>query len=298
MSATTSPATGREYGVQRVCRVWERPRSSLYERRLRALASPCAEPKRRGPKPKLSDTELLEAILRDLERSPFQGEGHRKVFARLRILDDIRTSRTRVLRVMRENRLLSPHRQRSGSDRPHDGTITTEAPNLMWGTDGARVFTVEDGWAWIFSAVDHYNAECVGWHVAKVGDRFAALEPISMALDTIYGSVDPEIARGLSLRMDHGTQYLSDHFVKQVRYWGIHPSYAFVQQPQTNGVVERFNRTLKEQAIHGRIFRTVDELRQAVGAFVETYNHHWRLEKLGFQTPIEARISHPLREAA
>ena len=298
MSGTTSPATGREYGVQRVCHVWERPRSSLYARRQQAQRPACTEPKRRGPKPKISDSDLLEAILRDLERSPFQGEGHRKVFARLRILDGIRTSRKRVLRVMRESHLLSPHRARKGSDRAHEGTITTDAPNVMWGTDGARVFTVEAGWVWIFSAVDHYSAECVGWHVAKVGDRFAALEPISMALDALYGSVEPEVARGLSLRMDHGTQYLSDHFVKQIRYWGIHPSYAFIEQPQTNGVAERFNRTLKEQAIHGRVFRTVEDLRQAVGAFVETYNHHWRLEKLGFQTPIEARANHPLREAA
>jgi len=98
--------------------------------------------------------------------------------------------------------------------------------------------------------------------------------------------------------MDHGTQYLSDHLVKQIRYWGIHPSYAFVEQPQTNGVAERFNRTLKEQAIHGRILRTIDDLRRAVGTFVDTYNCHWRLEKLGFQTPIEARTNHPLRDAA
>ncbi len=46
--------------------------------------------------------------------------------------------------------------------------------------------------------------------------------------------------------MDHGTQYLSDHFLNQLRYWGITPSFAFVEQPQTNGVAERFNRTLKD----------------------------------------------------
>jgi putative transposase len=45
------------------------------------------------------------------------------------------------------------------------------------------------------------------------------------------------------------SQYLSVHFVNQVRFWGIHPCFTFVEQPQTNGVVERFNRTLKEQAI-------------------------------------------------
>ena len=52
----------------------------------------------------------------------------------------------------------------------------------MWGTDGVRVFTVDDGWGWIFTAIEHWNAECVGWHVCKRGDRFAALQPISMGL--------------------------------------------------------------------------------------------------------------------
>ena len=36
--------------------------------------------------------------------------------------------------------------------------------------------------------------------------------------------------RGLLLRMDHGSQYLSDHFVNQVRFWGIKPSFAYVEQ--------------------------------------------------------------------
>ena len=45
---------------------------------------------RRGPQPVHSDEEILVAIHADLERSPFQGEGHRKVHARLRILDGLR----------------------------------------------------------------------------------------------------------------------------------------------------------------------------------------------------------------
>ena len=92
----------------------------------------------------------------------------------------------------------------------------------MWGTDGVRVFTAEDGWVWTFAAVDHWNAECVGWHVCKVGSRFAALEPIAQGLGRLYGSVAADVARGLALRMDHPGQYLSDHFLNQLRYWGIH----------------------------------------------------------------------------
>ena len=102
--------------------------------------------------------------------------------ARLRILDRIRVSRTRVLRVMRTQGLLSPHRGRQGEMKVHEGTIATSAPSLMWGTDGVRVFTAEDGWVWTFAAVDNWNAECVGWHVCQVGSRFAALEPIAQGL--------------------------------------------------------------------------------------------------------------------
>ena len=38
--------------------------------------------------------------------------------------------------------------------------------------------------------------------------------------------------------------------------------------------------------------------RDAVADFVERYNQTWRLEKLGYQTPIEAREEYELRQAA
>ena len=132
----------------------------------------------------------------------------------------------------------------------------------------------------------------------KVGSRFAALEPIAQGLGRLYGSVEADVARGLALRMDHGSQYLSDHFLNQFRYWGIHPSFGFVEEPETNGVVERWNRTLKEQAVYGRVFRNLAEVRAAVAAFVERYNQCWRLEKLAYRTPLEAREQYELRHAA
>ena len=138
MSAAISPSTSRAYGVQRVCRVWELSRSTVYARRERAARPPRAV-KRRGPVPRVSDADLLALVRRDLETSPFTGEGHRKVWARLRVRDGVRVARKRVLRVMRENHLLSPHRVRRGAGLLHEGTITTTGPNQMWGTDGAMV---------------------------------------------------------------------------------------------------------------------------------------------------------------
>ena len=289
MSQAISPSIGKVYGIERVCWIWEQARSTFYIHKKRCETPGRPMPARRGPKPLVSDDELLRLIRQDLMSSPFQGEGHRKVWARLRIGQGIRVARKRVLRLMRENNLLSPRRSRRADPNPHDRSISTEAPNIMWGTDGAKIFTVDDGWIWAFVTIEHWNAECVGWHVTKHGDRFAALEPISQGLSTIYGSVGADTARGLSLRMDHGTQYLSDHFQNQVKYWGIRPSFAFIEQPQTNGVAERFIRTLKEQAIYGRVFRDVEEVRKAVRVFVDSYNSQWRIEKNRFQSPFQAR---------
>lgn len=293
MSETTSPATSRRYGTQRVCEIWDVSRSGYY------ASQKGREPAgQRGPKPLISDEMLLAAIKADLRDSPFSGEGHRKVWARLRFVRKLRIGRNRVLRLMREHHLLSPYRPQSAEKHEHDGTIGTDAPYMMWGTDGTKIFTLDEGWVWCFAAVEHFNAECMGWHVVKYGDRFEAVQPIAQAVTTHYGSVAAGVARGLSLRFDHGSQYTSDHFQNQIKFWGIKPSPAFVNEPETNGVAERFFRTLKEQAIYGRAFRNVDELRQAIGRFVELYNHQWRIEKRGFQTPVEARKNWYLKAAA
>jgi transposase InsO family protein len=299
MSRETSPGTHRRYGLERVCRVLAFPRATLYAQRARKAAQVLPlHPARRGPKPTLSDADLLAVIRADLETSPFVGEGHRKVWARLRILQGIHVSKDRVCRLMREHALLSPHRVSQGQPSRHEGSIQTEAPNRLWGTDGIRIQTVEDGWVWVFSAVDHCDACCVGIHAAKIGNRFAALQPIAQGLQVEFGATGANAGKGLALRMDHGTQYTANDFLNQIAFWGIETSFAFVAEPQTNGVAERFNRTLKEQVIQGRIFRNVEEVRDAVTAFRDRYNRHWRLEKLGFRSPYEVRQHHALRKAA
>src|SRR5512144_1631523 len=115
-------------------------------------------------------------------RSPWTGERHRKVWARLRVIDGIRVSRTRVLRIMGENHLLSPHRRSPRPANDHDGAITTEAPNVMWSADGAVIPTVEDGNVTLFIVAEHWNAEGLGWHVARHGNRYAAAEALALAV--------------------------------------------------------------------------------------------------------------------
>jgi transposase InsO family protein len=295
MAGSVSPATGRAYGVARVCRVWDVPRSSFYAAQQAAQGPAPAQPTgRRGPKPALSDADLLAAIRADLARSPWSGEGHRKVRARLRVQDGLRVARKRVLRLMRENALLSPHRARPRPDDDHDRKIITEAPNLMRAIDGTQVGTVRDGKVWLFATVEHWNAEALGRHVGKRGTRHEALQAMAMAVRRQVGHLGRDAARGVQLRRDHGGCFMAEDFQTQIRAWGMTPSFAFVGQPQTNGVVKRFFRTLKEHVVHGRVFETIDDVRDAVRAFIDRYNAEWLIEKNGHLSPNARRRQHDL----
>jgi len=288
MSRVSSPSTGRTYGTARVCRLWELPRSTVYERRARARRPPRPEAKR-GPRQAWSDEALTEQIRAVLAGSPFVGEGYRKAWARLR-LAGVRSSKGRVLRLMREAGLLAPSRVgRRRGPRAHDGTITTERPDEMWGTDATACLTTREGQATVFVAVDHCTQECVGIHAARPGTRFEALEPLRQGLREHLGGYEAGIAQGLALRHDHGSQYLSDYFQEELRFLGVRSSPSFVAAPEGNGCAERFIRTLKEQLLWVEAFETVEDLRQALLAFQERYNRHWLVERHGHRTPAAVR---------
>jgi transposase InsO family protein len=281
MSRTVSPVSGKPYGLAVVCRVWRLARSGIYRLRAPQPASPA---QRRGPVGAMPDETLIAAIRAVLAASPFHGEGHRKVWARLRH-GGIRASRRRVLRLMRAHDLLAPTRVGTPrGPRNHDGTIIPDTFDTMWGTDLTTTFTGE-GQAAVFVAVDHCSAECVGIHAHARGTRFEALEPIRQGVRQRFGGFAQDVARGLALRHDHGSQYMSDHFQKEIAFLGIESSPAFVRAPEGNGGAERFIRTLKENLLWVRTFETIEELRQALLAFRHTYNTTWLIERHGFITP-------------
>ncbi|MBD0275426.1 MAG: DDE-type integrase/transposase/recombinase [Acetobacteraceae bacterium] len=191
---------------------------------------------------------------------------------------------------MRRHALLSPHRPRRKPDDAHQRQIITEAPNIMRATDATQVTTAHDGKIWIFGVAEHWNAELLGWHVTKTGTRFEATQAIGMAVRQQFGHLSADAARGLALRHDHGSNFMADHFRQQARFRGISPSYAF-GEPETNGVTERLFRTMKEQAIHGRVFQAIDEVRDAVRAVAARYNAEWLIEKNAYRSPLDARAA-------
>jgi transposase InsO family protein len=291
MSRTLSPSSKKPYGVARVAGLWGLARSSFYAARHRKRHP--REEQKRGPKV-LSDAELVTAIRQLLDEAVFSGEGYRKIWARLRH-KGIRTSKDRVLQLLRDNHLLSPARHPEPvRSNPHEGTIIAELPNQMWGTDATATFTQAEGTVTVFAAIDHCTAECIGLHAVKKATRFEALEPIRQGVKEQFGAFAAGIAAGLSLRHDHGSVYMSDDFQNEIRFLGIESSPAFVRQPEGNGCIERFFRTLKEQLLWIRHFRDLDELRTALIEFPNRYNHQWILQRLNYRTPVQARCDFAL----
>jgi transposase InsO family protein len=286
MSRTLSPSTGKSYGVARVVSVWNLARSSFYAARQRKQHP--RDPHKRGPKV-LCDEELLDEIRQILAAPVFAGEGYRKIWARLRH-KGVRTCKDRVLRLLRNNQLLSPARQPDPvRTNPHEGTIVTDLPNQMWGTDATATFTEAEGAVTIFAAIDHCTAECVGIHAVKKATRFEALEPIRQGVNEYFGGFSGGSAAGLRLRHDHGSVYMSDDFQAEIRFLGIEASPAFVRQPEGNGCIERFFRTLKQQLLWLHRFADLEELRAGLLEFRHRYNRHWIVQRLGYRTPVQAR---------
>lgn len=287
MSKATSPSADRTYGLARVCRVWNVSRSTVYRHRENS-GSPA--PKKRGPKGACTDDELEVAIREVLAASEWVGEGHRKIWARLRHRD-VRVGRRRVLRVTRERGLQSPvPAGKARGPRNHDGTIIPDHPDEMWGTDATSTLTGE-GMATIFFVIDHCSAECLGIHAARRGTRFEALEPLRQAVRSSFGKFERGVAvdAGLAVRHDHGSQFVSHVYQDELKLLGIESSPSFVRQPEGNGCAERFVRTLKEQLLWLQSFATVEELLVALKQFQEDYNERWLIERHGYVSPAEHR---------
>src|SRR5207247_776697 len=180
--------------------------------------TPAPGPARKpGPKTRHSDGEIIEAIRAILAACPFQGEGYRKVRARL------------------------AHREAGRSLGPRA-------------------------------------------HFAR-----ASAMP--------SGRFSKDVARGLALRCDWGPQYLADAWINEVKWLGCTISPSYVDEPECNGVAERFMRTLKEQCIYLHQFESLEEARGIIGEFIVQYNTEWLIERLGHRTPVQARADSLARVA-
>lgn len=228
--------------LARVCRVAGVSRSAACEQRRRRSASVPAQ-RKCGPLGAMPDPELRAEIHDVLRTSPFTGEGHRTLTARLR-RRGVRTSRKRVLRAMREDGVLAPTAKvRKRAARLHEGKITVSEPDRLWATDATEGWTDLDGRAAVFVVIDHGSGEA--WADASERmDRFAAADLLREVTAERFGSVERAVAKGLSLRYDGGPCFRSHHYQAEIDHLGIARSPAYHYEPETNGCAEKAIQTL------------------------------------------------------
>jgi transposase InsO family protein len=155
---------------------------------------------------------------------------------------------------------------------------------------GSSFYTEEDGWCWFFGAIDHCVDELVGWHTAKIGDRWAALEPLRQGVRHVFGRFAKDVARGLRIRCDWGPQYRR-RVDRRGEVAGDDDHAVVRREPECNGVIERFMRTLKEQCLYLHRFQSLAEARRIIGEFLARYNTEWFIERLGHRTSASARLA-------
>jgi transposase InsO family protein len=90
-------------------------------------------------------------------------------------------------------------------------------------------------------------------------------------------------------RVGHMESAELGHYQAEIDHLGIARPPAYHYEPETNGCVERFIQTLKEQLLWIERFESFEQLRCAVRDFARLYNREWLLERHGYRTPAEAR---------
>lgn len=268
-----------------ICKVFHLSRATWY--RAQKKSSRCTWQKR-GPTSPVSD-EVLEQEIKGVIWDPeYLDYGYRRVWSILRFDRNLVVGQKRIQRIMQDHgwQCITPrHHAPRGQ---HEGTVEKPESNMMWGTDGTKFWTEEDGWCWLFPVIDHHDREIMGHRVSKEGTARAALDAIQMATINRFGALEKGSIPDIELKLDHGSQNTAHLFMNDARWLGFNLAYTYVGNPQGNAIAERVIGTLKRECIWHHRFRNLAEAERIITAFIERYNTIRRHSGLGYRTPAQA----------
>jgi putative transposase len=161
--ARSRELVAKGYALATVARTLQVTRQAIYR-----TPKPRSAPQRRPPV-----DEVERSIVEVARENPT--DGYRMVWALTRRKLGRAVNRKRVLRVMREHRLIQ--RRRSEPRRRRPGFFRVERPGQLWHMDMTSVWVAEHGWCYLNAIIDCCTREIVGWNLDL---RCRAVEAIAV----------------------------------------------------------------------------------------------------------------------
>jgi len=260
---------GRGRKVAPVARTLQITRQAIYR-----TPKPRRAPQRRPPQ-----GEVEEAIVEVARENPT--DGYRMVWALTRRKLGIAVNRKRVLRVMREQRLIQRRRREPRRRRP--GFFRVERPDQLWHFDMTSVWVAEHGWCYLMAAVDCCTREITAFSLdlrCRADESIALVERAARAQGIKPGQ--------LTLGTDNGSAFTARRFKAVLSGLGIAHRRGGYRDPESQAFIESWFGKLKEREVWRSEYETLEEAREAIGAYVERY-HHRPHSGLDYRTPKEVR---------
>ena len=215
--------------------------------------------------------------------------------------------RHRVARLMRQAGVVGCHRRRARRTTIADPVaIPAEdlvnrafapamiaGPNRLWAADITYVRTWE-GWLYLAVILDCFSRRVIGWAMADHLRTELVLDALGMAV----WQRRPSAGAGVVHHSDHGCQYTSLAFGRELQDSGLLPSMGSVGDAYDNAVAESFFATLKCELLYRRSWPRREEARRAIFDFIEAwYNPRRRHSTLGYVSPASYERQHYREQA-
>lgn len=125
--------------------------------------------------------------------------------------------------------------------------------------------------------IDHFNRECMG---ISIGTNMPARVVIKELEKVIERAGKPK-----RIRTDNGPEFRSKLFQKWLTQNEIEWSRIQKGKPQQNAIIERFNRTYREDILDANLFYSIQQAIEITDKWIEEYNCERPHQSLNYQTP-------------
>jgi putative transposase len=267
--ARSRELVARGFAVAAVARVLQISRQALYR-----TPTPRTVPQRRPV------FDPVEAAIVEVARDN-QTDGYRMVTAFVRRRLGRPVNRKRVLRVMRERRLIQRRRPLERRKRP--GFFRVERPRQLWQLDMTSVWVAEHGWCYLNAIIDCCTREIVGWSLQLRCRAEEAIAVVERAV-AVHGIEPGE----LTLGSDNGSAFTARRFRTRLGELGIKHRRGGYRDPESQAFIESWFGKLKEREVWPNEYETLDDARRGIGGYVDRY-HHRPHSGLNYRTPDEVR---------